>query len=244
MKTFSDAAVNLFYRVLTCGNVCRTFVFFACLAATTIVCQAKSEYNLNDPVTVTNPVDKSGSETLKVYSEAQDAVRPESWVISSGRVDCQGYFFETVPDDVAVECSETFSAGDTEEDYKTYSSEISIERQVKIQFEFDSSSEGASDENFDAMVQLALLDNGAESLPKADAEYQLVLDPNFANISDHFDLLSDNYGDLFQFVGRKNPGLFLIGRSDPEPIPVPESTTLALFGLGVAGLLYLRKRMY
>ncbi len=239
MKTLSGA-VNLFYRVLTCGKVCRTFVFFACLAATTIVCQAKSEYGLNDPVTVTNPVDKSEDEPLKVYSEAQDAVRAESWVISSGRVDCQGYFFDAFPDDVVVECGETFSAGDNVGDYKAG---IPIERLVMVQFEFDSFSEGASNENSDAIVHLALLDNDAESLPKADAEYQLILDLNFANINGCSDLLSDNDGDLFRFVGN-NQGLFLVGRSDPEPIPVPESTTWALFGLGVAGLLYLRTRKY
>ena len=234
MKTFSDAAVNLFYRVLTCGNVCRTFVFFVCLAATTIVCQAKSEYSLNDPVTVTNPIDKSGNETLNVYSEAQDAILAESWVISSGCVDCQRYFFESVPDDVVVECGAEFSAGDTV-------AGIPIERLDMVQFEFDSCSEGSSDENFDSIVQLALLDNNANSLPKPETEYQLVLDPNFANISDRSDLLRDNYGAPFQHVGRTNQGRFLIGRSDPEPLPVPESTTLALLGLGVVGLVYLRK---
>lgn len=216
MKTISDAAVNLFYRVLTCGNVCRKFVFFVCLAATTIVCQAKSEYGLNDPVTVTNPIDKSGSETLKVYSEAQDAVRAESWVISSGRVDCQGYFFETVPeedDDPDPDEDEEYDDGYDEDD-----------------------------ENFDSIVQLALLDNNANSLPKPETEYQLVLDPNFANISDRSDLLRDNYGGQFQHVGRTNQGRFLIGRSDPEPLPVPESATLVLFALGVVGLVCLHKQ--
>lgn len=212
MKTLSGA-VNLFYRVLSCGNVCRTFVFFVCLAEITIICHAKSEY---DPVNVTNSIDKSGDETLNVYSEAQNAVRAESWVISSGRVDCQGYFYETVP--------EEDDAPDLDEDE-----------------EYDDGYDEDDDEKFDSIVQLALLDNDAESLLKADGEYQLVVDPNSANINDPSDLLSDNYGVQFQPVGRNNQGLFLIGRSDPEPLPVPESTTLTLFALGVVGLLYLHK---
>ncbi len=220
---------------------------------------------ITDATKIYNTVDKlikSGDGTLKIYSEALYGVRAESWVISSGRIDCEGYF-GTFQNGIQVESGATFSPGLSIGEYMTRGSDITIQAAGIALFEFDSYNENPDQQNFDAfviedgpsytftlnegaIVDLVFLNRDAESWAKEGAEYQLVDDINFAKDKDYSSALSGNYGEMFQLVGRKNQGLFLIGRGAPEPGPeiaVPEPSTWALLILGAAGLLYVRKRV-
>lgn len=213
---------------------------------------------------------KSGDGTLKIYSEAGDAVQAQGWVISSGRVDCAGYFGAFQDYGIVVKSGATFSAGDTVGTYRTKQSGFSIKSLGVALFEFDSYKEDPSQQNFDtiiieggsnytftledgAIVELAFLRNDAESWAKENAEYQLVKDYHFAenqddDIIDYSSHLRGTGSNLFLLEGRKSVdgkpgGLFLVYNPEPTPVveSVPEPSTWALLGLGVI-VLFLRKR--
>lgn len=96
-----------------------------------------------------------------------------------------------------------------------------------------------------SIIKLYFEGNDANLWAAEGAEYKLVSDEDFvSDITDMSGLLG-NFTNLFGLEGRTD-GLYLIGLgAGPAPEPgsgVPEPSTWTLLILGVAGLMYWRKR--
>ncbi len=199
----------------------------------------------------TGHIVKSGEGTLQLEAAA-NFIDAKSLELVEGRLDLKG----SMKGDLLVNggvFSPGYSAGEA-----NVAGNVTITEDGTILFEFSSYDEGLFDvlnivngttENAftagDNTIQL-LFETGDEAdwaaaLVDNPDGYQLVSDNNFASLGNLSDWLSTNK-DLFGLEGRTD-GLYLVAASAPEPgSGVPEPSTWALLVLGVAGLLYVRKR--
>lgn len=211
-------------------------------------------------------IEKTGPGALQVYTAAEGAVKAESFVISSGRVDYQGYFDSYLGSGIDVKDGATFSPGLSDSGTigeAILKSPIILESGSTILFEFGSYS--GSDSNHDVLtidknarndsvqfkpqtdsfIELNFLAGAAEQWAEKGAKYLLVADerigpnPGASQIIDgDYTYLLANYLNMFELQGVAGEGIYLVGLGKP----LPEPSTWALLILGAAGLLYWRKR--
>lgn len=210
---------------------------------------------------------KEGAATLKLYCAGSDGgIRAESFVISSGRVDFNGYF----KGDLTVNAGAIFSpdswnwgndsaiaVGDNSVTYgdKTYDA-VTIDGDIvnnggKIEFNFSSYGTGKNDVisfinngTFDkddsSFINLAFMENDPSAWQTENAKYLMIKGGGFDD-GDYSYLLTNTYGNMqtlrqFGLLG-EGGNLYLITR-----YYVPEPSTWALMILGAAGLLYWRRK--
>ena len=211
---------------------------------------------------------KEGAATLKLYCAGSDGgIRAESFVISSGRVDFNGYF----KGDLTVNAGATFSpdswnwgndsaiaVGDNSVTYgdKTYDA-VTIDGDIvnnggKIEFNFSKYETGKNDvisfinngtfdKDDNGIISLAFMNNDPVAWATEDAEYLMIKGGGFTE-GDYSYLLTDRYGNMqtlrqFALTAKSDGNLYLT-----TVFYVPEPSTWALMVLGAAGLLFWRKK--
>lgn len=184
---------------------------------------------------------------FQVYTAANGAVRAESFVVSSGRVDVKGCMEAAVK----VQSDATFSPGNSVGTVEV-TGDVAITSNGIALFEFSSFSKGKYDQIIingdgsftadDSTIKLYFESGDVSSWAIEGSKYKLVSNGGFTDGGDYSTWLS-NYTDLFELKGGSD-GLYLIGHGEvPEPVAgVPEPSTWALLILGAAGLMYVRKR--
>ena len=218
------------------------------------------QLTFSDDVTVSGAGDvvKTGAGKLKILA-TDGLFESNSFAVKAGELDFKGQY----NGDLEVESGATLSPGNSVGDLTVYG-DVKIDARGTLLFEFSPYNENPELQEFDTLSitdasnELVLDTNSIIKLfftSAADAnlwaaegeEYKLVSDEGFAaDVTDMSDLLG-NYTSLFALEGRPD-GLYLIGLgAGPAPEPgsgVPEPSTWALLILGVAGLMYWRKRWY
>lgn len=197
-------------------------------------------------------ITKEGDETLQIYEGAAGCVRAESFVISSGRVDYQGYFQSvgTASGTFDVKPGTTLSPGLTVDEHGepintigtmeiTNGVTINIKSNATLLFEFDAYNEVPTLQNFDKIVTEDIASIFAPELGStstidlaflsADAWKWAKENAEYQIVfdynfpnDDYTYLLREQYRDYFSLVGKNNNGLYLVGKGAPEP-PVPPS---------------------
>ena len=197
---------------------------------------------------------KTGDETLNLYCAGSDGgIRAESFVISSGRINFNGYFEGTL----TVEANTVFSpdswgwGGDpaiAESPVQINGNLVNSGGIIEFNFskfetgKFDAVSfinDGTFDTSSGGFIDLAFMGKDAASWATEDAEYLLIKGGGFEDKDYSYLLTEPSIGSYnnrgFALLG-KNGNLYLVTRYVPEP------STWALLVLGAAGLLFWRKR--
>ena len=211
---------------------------------------------------------KDGDAALSLYCAGSDGgIRAESFVISSGRINFNGYF----KGDLTVNAGATFSpdswnwgnnsaiaVGDNSVTYgnKTYDA-VTIDGDIvnnggKIEFNFSDFETGKNDvisfinggtfdKDDNGIISLAFMGKDPSAWATEDAEYLMIKGGGFTE-GDYSYLLTNRYGNMqtlrqFALTAKSDGNLYLT-----TVYFVPEPSTWALMILGAAGLLYMRKR--
>ena len=200
---------------------------------------------------------KTGYGTLKIYADEENKVVADTFTVSDSELDLKGYY----EGDLEVINGAFFSPGNSVGEANIAGNIAFITDTADSNgfayFEFDNFT--GADENHDVLVLgtgnlftatdgVVLLDfanDDAADWASADVDYLLVANGAFEDGKDYTSWLSPTLTDMFGLEGRTD-GLYLIGLgAGPGPEPgsgVPEPSTWALLILGVAGLMYWRKR--
>ena len=200
---------------------------------------------------------KTGDGTLQIITSAEGAVRAESFVISSGRLDMEGYFegpLKVTNDAVVIEDATTFSPGvgvgaiDIDGDLILADGAVLLMEIGGTTFSLNDQLLLNGQVTFEegAIVQFALAadsdytpedgDRIAVNMPKVDWTTATFSSEDFS--LDYYDEVAGlQYVKAEASVPTKR-----IPAKGPAAAPVPEPSTWALLILGVAGLFFIRKK--
>ncbi len=199
---------------------------------------------------------KTGKGTLKILA-TDGQFESNKFAVEAGKLNFKGDY----NGDLEVKEGATLSPGNSVGDLTVYG-DVKIDASGTLLFEFSQYNENPDMQEFDTLsienssdelildtnsiVKLFFTSAADANLWAAEgAEYKLVSDEGFVDdITDMSNLLG-NYSTLFGLEGRTD-GLYLIGLgAGPIPEPgsgVPEPSTWALLLLGIAALMYWRKK--
>ena len=191
-------------------------------------------------------ITKTGDATLKLCTDAENKVRAESLVISSGELDFKGYFEGSVSVEAGAVLSPGNSVGAMYEDGNfTLNSNATLLMEIGGQTWEENdflSIDGSLTIEDNAIIYIALADKYDFSSGK-DFEAHIVAgtsDNDYTNSI--FDSLVPGWPFYNLTVTKSGDNVYIIhGIYDPNAVPEP--STWALLILGVAGLLYVRKRV-
>ena len=226
-------------------------------------------------------LEKTGNETLSLYCAGSDGgIRAESFVVSSGQVDFNGYFKGELtvksgaafaPDSWNWSNDDAIAKGDNSvsviryldngttivetHDAVTLDGDVYLEGGAKLEFHFSKYDQKDNDvititpghtfnvpEGITSIIDLEFTKSDPYDWATEDAEYLLIKGGGFPlEETDYSDLLINTYGNMqtlrqFGLLG-KDGNLYLVTR-----YYVPEPSTWAMMILGVAGLLYWRRK--
>lgn len=196
-------------------------------------------------------IEKTGDGTLQILAAAEGLVCAESFVVSSGRLDYRGYFTGAV-EVGGSEAEAVFSPGNSVGDAYVVDGNVSILNNGVALFEFGEFPGIGSDSNHDVLyitntnrkfsagdqkISLFFENSVAEDWSYEDCKYLLVSGAGLPD-GDFTSWLDGNYTGLFSLLSEDH-NLYLVY---PLPVPIPEPSTIALLLLGVAGLMYWRRR--
>ncbi|MBQ3350287.1 MAG: PEP-CTERM sorting domain-containing protein [Thermoguttaceae bacterium] len=195
-------------------------------------------------------IEKTGDGALQIIAAAEGLVGAESFVVSSGRLDMEGYFTGNLQVGEELPSGDytigTFSPGDVVSASINVLGDFDINENSILVFEQDANGmEKLIATNVfidsDSIIELIM---GSERPGK---EYSMIVQTSGDFTGDYASndfwnsLLSDASVENWTVSVRDNTVYATI---KGEPIPaVPEPSTWALLILGVAGLLYVRKRV-
>ena len=222
---------------------------------------------------------KEGAATLKLYCAGSDGgIRAESFVVSSGQVDFNGYFKGELtvksgaafaPDSWNWGNDDAIAKGDNSvifyaadgttiverHDAVTLDGDVYLEGGAKLEFHFSKYDQKDNDvititeghtfnvpDGVTSIIDLSFTKSDPYAWATEDAEYLLIKGGGFPlEETDYSDWLINSYGNMqtlrqFGLMG-KDGNLYLVTR-----YYVPEPSTWAMMILGVAGLLYWRKK--
>ncbi len=191
-------------------------------------------------------ITKTGEGSLKVCTDDQHKVLAENLFVNAGELDFKGYFEGSIEvfDDAVFSPGNSAGTADI-------TGNFTLNSAAKLLMEIGGSDASENDQlivtgniflNDGAFVDLVLADNS--SLGPNSTFTAILSGTNSPDLADNF---IDNYvrSSIFtdlQYAPLSN-GLYAItGRIDPNAVPEP--STWALLILGVAGLMYWRKRKY
>ena len=197
-------------------------------------------------------IEKTGSETLKIYTGAEGLVEAQSFVISSGRIDLKGFMAGSITIEDAV-----FSPGNSigeatfTDDFilGSAASMLLMEIGGENPDQNDSLIAGGDLQFNDGLIYLALTGNNTLN---HDDTFTAVLsgsssgDDGFAedllSLVRSYNFTDLEYVQLDESYGEEYKDKFAIRGRYVDPNVVPEPSTWALLARGVAGLMYWRKR--
>ncbi len=192
---------------------------------------------------------KTGNGALKIAAAAEGLVGAESFVVSSGRLDMEGYFTGSVQVGEQLESGDitvaTFSPGDVVSATINVLGDFDINESSILVFEQDANGMDKLVASYffvdpESIFELTM------GIEKPGQTYSIVVQTSGAFTGEY--AKNDFWNSLLSAESAENWTLSVNGNSvyatiKGEPIPaVPEPSTWVLLILGVAGLLYLRKR--
>ena len=197
---------------------------------------------------------KTGDGTLQIAAAAEGLIGAESFVISSGRVDMEGYFTG------AVQLGEELPSGDFTQGVFSPGDVVGATANIIGDFDVNDGSTLEFAQNAAGMDKLIASDFTVDSNSIIDlimgaylpgTSYPIIVQTSGAFTGDYASndfwnsLLSDASAENWELSVREGNKVYAKIKGDP-PTPVagvPEPSTWALLVLGVAGLLYVRKRV-
>ncbi len=209
--------------------------------------------NINDQeskytgsISVTN-IEKTGDETLKIYTGADGRVDAQSFVVSSGELDFKGYMTGTI----AVEADAVFSPGNSVGEATVGGDFILNDANSSILMELGGQNPEQNDSLIvqgnlqlnNGFIELILSEDSA--LVEGDTFTAILTGANSADLANDFIskyVRSSDFRDLKYVPLNDGSGYYAItGRFGSASTPVPEPGTWALLILGAVGMLFWRK---
>lgn len=197
---------------------------------------------------------KTGDGTLQIVAAAEGLIGAESFVISSGRLDMQGYFTgdviigEELPDPDTGYTTGTFSPGDVVGAIANIIGDFDVNDGSTLAFEQNAAGmdklvatnfDVSSDSIFDLTMGSEIPGKSYPILVQTSGAFS----GTYAESSFWDSLLSSSSQEFWTlFVSGNTVYAKIKGDPIPPVTPVPEPSTWALTILGAVGLLYWRKR--